>query len=291
MPNSVNTNIDATVRAVDIVNKFGRDVENLMKLLEISEPIEKAAGTKLVSYKTSVVLKAQQSAGAEIEYSEVNLEEVNAADLAIKPYRKGVTLQDLEKYGATVAVNKTDEAFLNAIENDVTTSIFGALADGTLTGAYSGFQMALAMAKALVIDKATELQKNASGVVGFVNVLDFYGYLGNQQITVQTAFGMNYVENFLGYRTIFLLGSNIVAPGKIYATAIENLDIYYVNPASADVKKLGLNFNVDEDRPFLGVAVDGNYSTMVGDVYGVAAVKLWLTYLDMVANVDIDSNF
>jgi hypothetical protein len=51
---------------------------------------------------------------------------------------------------------------------------------------------------------------------------------------MQTAFGMNYIENFLGLGTVFLNGS--VAQGEFFATAKENVVLYHVNVAAGDIK-------------------------------------------------------
>lgn len=44
------------------------------------------------------------------------------------------------------------------------------------------------MAKGLVINKFKQIHRTVTNVVGFANVLDLYDYLGDANITVQTAF-------------------------------------------------------------------------------------------------------
>ena len=68
--------------------------------------------------------------------------------------------------------------------------------------------MALAMAKGQVINKFQEMRKTVTEVVGFANILDAYNYLGAAQITIQNRFGVSYVEDFMGYRTLFLLSES-----------------------------------------------------------------------------------
>ena len=53
--------------------------------------------------------------------------------------------------------------------------------------------------------------------VYFMNPLDAADYLGDATIITQNAFGMSYVENFLGLGTVIFNSS--VTKGKIYATA------------------------------------------------------------------------
>ena len=64
------------------------------------------------------------------------------------------------------------------------------------------------------------------GAVYFMNPLDVADYLATANITLQTAFGMTYVENFLGLGTVIFNSS--VPKGKIYATAKDNIVLYYI---------------------------------------------------------------
>jgi hypothetical protein len=69
-------------------------------------------------------------------------------------------------------------------------------------------------------------EDDTAETVYFVNPLDVSDYLGTAQITVQTAFGLNYIENFLGLGTVVL--SSQVTQGTYIATAKENLILYYL---------------------------------------------------------------
>ena len=74
-------------------------------------------------------------------------------------------------------------------------------------------------------------------------------YLGTAQITMQNAFGMTYIENFLGLGTVFLNSS--VPEGKFYATAKDNIVMYFVNVGSGDIKA-AFNLTTDETG-YIGV--------------------------------------
>ena len=71
--------------------------------------------------------------------------------------------------------------------------------------------MAVSMAIGKVKDKFKQMRKDITNVVVFVNTLDVYEYLGAANITVQTAFGVDYIKNFLGAQTM-ILSSEIPAP-------------------------------------------------------------------------------
>ena len=129
------------------------------------------------------------------------------------------------------------------------------------------------------------MKKGISEIVGFCNILDAYAYLGAADITVQTLFGMNYIENFLGYSRLFL--SSEIPSGKVVATPVENLVLYYINPAESDFAKAGLEFRVDGDTPLIGFHVDGNYSTLVSESTALMGMVLFAEYIDGIAVIDI----
>ena len=139
------------------------------------------------------------------------------------------------------------------------------------------------LAKGKVLDKFAGLDKDVTEVVGFANIIDAYDYLGDKEITVQTMFGINYVENFMGYRTLFLLPEKYIASKKVIALPVENIDLYYVDPSDSDFAKLGLNYTVKGETNLIGVHVDGDYSRATGDMYAIMGMKLWAEYLDGIA--------
>ena len=73
---------------------------------------------------------------------------------------------------------------------------------------------------------------NVTGVVGFVNILDVYEYLGAAEITIQYQFGFQYMKDFMGFNTIFLLSEKEIPRGTVIATPVENI-VLYTFPALA----------------------------------------------------------
>ena len=71
-----------------------------------------------------------------------------------------------------------------------------------------------------------KFEDDTAEAVYFINPLDVADYLGSAQVTMQTAFGMNYIENFLGLGTVIL--SSRITQGTFLATAKENLILYYL---------------------------------------------------------------
>ena len=283
---TISAQFSTSAREVDFVSRFADNWDALRNIMGIMRPIRKAPGTKLVSYKASVdgSLKGGTVAeGDEIPFTKMKVEPVAYGDIDISKYAKSVTIESVAKYGADVAVEKTDEAFLVALQNKVLTDFYTFLGTGTLKVTEKTWQRALAMAKGKVLDKFAGLDKDVTEVVGFANIIDAYDYLGDKEITVQTTFGINYVENFMGYRTLFLLPEKYIASKKVIALPVENIDLYYVDPSDSDFAKLGLNYTVKGETYLIGGHVDGDYSRATGDMYAIMGMKLWAEYLDGIA--------
>lgn len=281
-------NIDVTVREVDFVSRFTRNWDALRQIMGIMRPIKKAPGTQLKAYSASVTLQSGAVAeGDEIPYSLASVTETAYADVDIQKYAKAVSIEAVNKYGAEIAVQKTDDEFLNQLQLGVLTTFYSFLNTGALTSAETTWKMALARAKGNVIDKFNKMRKTVTDIVGFVNVNDVYKYLGGETITVQTAFGLTYVQDFMGYKTLFLLSAPDIAEGTVIACPVENIDLYYVDPGDSDFAKLGLNYTVEGETNLIGFHVEGNYSHAVGEAWALMGMKLWAEFLDGIAVVNV----
>ena len=281
---------NVTAREIDFVTRFGQNWDALRDILGIMRPIKKAPGSQLVAYTASVTLEdGDVGPGKVIPYSKSTIVQAAKADVEIKKYAKAVPIEDVSKYGAAIAVQKSDEAFLNQLQSNVLSDFYTFLNTGSGTGTAATWQEALALAKGTVIDYFNQIRKSITNVVGFANVLDFYKYLGTAQITVQTQFGLTYVQNFMGYSTLFLLSDPDVAEGTVLACPVENIDLYYIDPNDAEFRQLGLEYTVQGDTNLIGFHANGNYSTAVGESFALMGMKLWAEYLDGIANITVNS--
>lgn len=280
-----------TAREMDFVTVFNDNWETLRNILGIARPIRKAPGTSLVSYTASVALESGTvGAGAVIPYSKATITQTAKSDIAIEKYAKAVPIEDVNKYGAEIAVEKSDAEFLSQLQSVVLNKFYTFLATGTLVNTAETWQAALAKAQGEVLNKFASINKNVTGVVGFANILDAYDYLGTANITVQTEFGVSYVKNFMGYSTLFLLPTNLLARNKVIATPIENIDLYYVDPSDSDFAKLGLQYTVQGETNLIGFHAQGNYSTAVGESYALMGMALWAEYLDGIAVITVSAS-
>ena len=269
-------------REIDFVSRFSETWRAFSDIMGIMRPISKAPGTKLTSYKASITLAdGDVGEGEEIPYSKAKVEPVSYADLTLKKYAKAVSIESVEKYGAAVAVQKTDNAFLKELQGEVLTSMFAMLDTGTLTGSEADLQMAVAMAIGKCKDRFDKARLDASNIVVFINTLDFYRYLGGASITLQTQDGMTYLKGFLGAGTVIVTSE--ISEGKVYATPSDNLILYYIDPSNSEFSQLGLNYTVEGETNLIGFHANGDYSHAVGESFAIMGMKMWAEYLDGIA--------
>ena len=136
-----NVYTSVTAREEDFVTRFNDNWEALRNILGIMRPIRKTPGTQLVSYTASVALESGDvGAGEMIPYSKTTIVQATKADLTIRKYAKAVPIEDVDKYGADIAVEKSDDAFLTSLQNEVLGDFYTFLGTGTLTGTAATWQ-------------------------------------------------------------------------------------------------------------------------------------------------------
>lgn len=274
-------------REIDFVTRFAKNWDALREVMGILRPIKKTPGTILTSSTASIVLEnGNIGEGEEIPYSEAKVVPVSYADLTLEKYAKAVSIEAVNKYGAEVAIQKTDEAFLNELQSVIMNRFYNFLPTGQLVDNESTFQMAISMAIGRVKDKFKKMHRDATRIVVWVNTLDAYLYLGSATITVQNQFGVDYIKNFLGADTMIL--SSEMPQGFVYATPVDNIINYYIDPGDADFRKLNLNYTVQGETNLIGFHANGNYNTAVGESFVLMGMALWAEYIDAIAVVSIN---
>lgn len=289
--NTTTQQFSVNAREIDFVTRFNARFQALSELLGIIRPIRKEPGTTLRMLRASVDLKSGNvGEGEEVPYSQATVTQVPVGEATVEKFSKGVTIESIKSYGYDVAVARTDDAFLTKLQGNVTDKLYDFLGTGELTNVQNDFQAAVAMARGLVIDEFKKADLEITEVVGFVNVRDFYQYLGSAELTTQTAFGLTYIRDFMGYRVIFLGSSRDVPRGKVYATPVENLVAYYVDPSDSDFARAGLEFTTWGETPFLGFHTEGNYHTMTSESFAIIGLSLLFEYINGVAVVSIQDS-
>lgn len=283
--NLIMTNdIQVTAREIDFVTRFERNWEHLREILGIMRPIKKTPGAVLKSkYAEGALQNGNVGEGEEIPYSKFVVKEKPYAEMTIEKYAKAVSIEAIKDHGYENAVQMTDDEFLFQLQTNVTERFYNYLKTGTLSFTETTFQMALAMAKGRVENKFKQMHRNVTGVVGFVNILDVYEYIGAADITIQNQFGFQYMKDFLGFNTIFLLSDSEIPRGTVIATPVENIVLYYVDPNESDFARAGLVYTVSGETNLIGFHTQGNYHTAVSEAFAIMGLTLFAEYIDAIA--------
>lgn len=217
------------IREVDFVSQFTHSsLQKLIEVLGVTRKIPMMEGTTMYVLTTTGELANDGTVaeGEVIPLSHFEQTKTPVGEITLKKWRKGVSAEAIKKSGYQAAVNDTDAKLLSLVQNGVRSDLFGFL-NGTIAGSTqvvgAGLQKALANAWGQL---QVLFEDDTAQAVYFINPLDIADYLGGATISVQTAFGMNYVEDFLGLGTVIM--SSRVTQGTFVATAKENLIMYYL---------------------------------------------------------------
>ena len=264
----------ARVREVEFVNLFSGDLRKLNELLGITRMIAKQAGATLKAYKATGTLESGVVAeGETIPLSKYATEAVPIEEITLNKWRKATSAEAIIERGYDQAVTMTTDKMLSDIQKNIRGKFATHLATGTGTANGATFQAALAntWAQLQILFEDTSISS-----VYFLNPLDVGEYLGTANITVQTAFGMSYVENFLGLGTVILLSD--VPKGKIYGTAKENIIGYFVPANGADLDE-AFDFTTDETG-LIGIHEQPDYTNMTASDTVISGITLLTERLD-----------
>lgn len=266
----------AKVRELDFAQLFGENVQNLLKMLGVTRKIPVTAGTALKVLKvTGTLASGSVPEGEIIPLSQYATTYTTVAEATLNKWRKATTAEAIIKGGYDQAVNETNKKMLLDIQKAIRSQFVTFLATGTGTATGVGLQAALANAwgKMQVL-----FEDDAVQMVTFINPMDVSDYLGKANITVQTAFGLSYVENFLGLGTVIMTGA--ITAGTFYSTAAENIVAYFINVAEANGIGEAFDFTTDAETGMIGVHEEGNYTRMQEETVAISGVTLFAERLD-----------
>ena len=226
--NLITTDEMAKVREVDFVTQFAHNsLAKLLEVLGVTRKIPMMEGTTMYVYSTTGTLhNGKVDEGDVIPLSQYETTKTAIGEITLKKWRKAVSAEAIKKSGYNASVVETDAAMLKDVQAGIRKDFFDFL-NGTITGSTSASGATLQEALADAWGQLqVKFEDDTADAVYFVNPLDVADYLASANITVQTAFGMNYVEDFLGLGTL-IMSSRITAKTFV-ATAKENLVLYYL---------------------------------------------------------------
>lgn len=218
----------AKAREIDYVWRFSDDIRGLVTLLGTTRFIPVQSGTLLKAYKTTGELLdgSQVEEGATIPLSNFKTQVAFTKEAIIKKYRKASTAEAILKGGYDQAVIDTNKKALSEAHKVIKSDLLDALTpqSGTTAASGLGLQKTLANASAKLAIKFEDTDYEA---VHFVNPEDLADYLGNAQISLQSRYGLKYLEDFLGLGMVIVMSG--VTKGTTISTAKENIQSYYIN--------------------------------------------------------------
>lgn len=285
LPNTVLTSDVASALNIEFAKRFDGEVNDLARILGIVTPEIMAAGTTLYQVTVTGSLNAAsetRAEGDEVPLSKYGTTIANMDSLTPTPYRKLTTGEAILKAGVTNAVLREDNKMIKDMRNNVVSDFFTGLNTGTGTATGTTLQDALAQSDAKIQDAMETNHDSAGRMVHFVNMFDIADYLGKANITTQTAFGMTYLESFLGIENVLV--TNKVAKGTVISTPSENLHLYGIDFAT--LAAAGLPYQTMEGG-FIGVNHEPTYERFGVITNAATGVKFYAEVLDYIVKASI----
>lgn len=294
MPTNVTNAAEANVittaqmvraREIDFVNRFNENIlAKLNEAMGVTRKIPMTEGTTMYVYKTVGTLQSGNVPEGEIiPLSQYERTKTPVGEMVLNKWRKATTAEAIQKSGYNEAVKETDSKMLKDIQKGIRSDLFGfidSIEGATVVGA-STLQAVIAKTwgelQVLFEDDSVE-------TVHFLNPKTIADYLGSASITLQTAFGMTYIEDFLGMGTVIM--NSLIPQGEVISTAKDNIIMYYLT-MNGDVAR---TFDLTTDETGLvGMHIDPNFTRAQQESVFMSGIKYLVEYASGVVRGIIDS--
>lgn len=275
----------ARVREIDFVQRFAHNsLKKLVEALGVTRKIPMSEGTTMYVYKTTGTLQdGSVPEGEIIPLSQYQRTKEPVGEMTLDKWRKAVTAEAILKSGRDEAIARTDDKMLSDVQKKVRARFFNFLTglDGTVI-ARSGLQGVLAQTWAKL---QTLFEDDAIEAVHFMNPVTIANYLENATINTQTAFGMNYIADFLGMGTVIL--SSAIPVGQVFSTAKENLILYYLTMSGDLAREFSLT---TDETGYIGINTGNPNNTRAQvETLVMSGIQFLVEYADGVVIGQIDS--
>ncbi len=282
--NVITTAQMAKAREVDFVQRFNQfSLSKLMEALGVTRKIAMMEGTTMYYYKTTGTLQDGTVAeGDVIPLSQYQRTKHPIGEIELKKWRKAVTAEAIKKSGYDEAMRETDRQMLRDVQKWIRTSFFGHLNElpgTTVAGSTLQAVLAKSWGKLQVL-----FENDAAEAVHFINPLTIAAYLAEATITTQTAFGMTYIEDFLGMGTVIM--NSAIPENVVYSTAKENLIMYYLT-MTGDVAR-AFNLTTDETG-YIGIHTSQTDQRAQIETLIMSGIQFMVEYADGVVVGMIDA--
>ena len=250
----------------EVLKTFDGSYNALADVLGIVTPTIVPAGTTLRTTTVDVTLNATSyTEGDEIPVSKVTAKKSIIDEATPSYYRTLTTEKTALTAGYITAVLTADTKLLGKVRASIVSQFYTDLLAAATKGKHSGanLQAALANVDAELADALENGNDSSDETVHFINRFDAAEYLGDAAISTQTAFGLTYLESFLGIPRVIITSK--VPSGTVLATPTANLTVYGIDIAGlqagytvSDSGLIGIKHgHVDERAAYQTVLITG----------------------------------
>lgn len=272
------------IKSIDFVNKFSKNINDLLRLLGVTRRQELTNDLKIQTYKwTADVDNTKTAEGETIPLSKMTRAKDQEYTVEWFKKRRAVSAEAIARHGASRAITEADTRLLREIQNGIKEDFLAYLKKTKTKVKGKSLQQALANSWGKL---TTFNEFEGSPLVSFVNPLDVAEYLGNTAVAsdASNVFGFTLLQNFLGMQNVIVMPS--CPQGKIYTTAVENLVFAYLNVAGGDLGGLFADFT--DETGLIGVARDRHLNNLTFESVFFGANVLFAEIPDGVVEATIE---
>lgn len=273
------------IKSIDFVNKFSKNINDLLRLLGVTRRQELTNDLKIQTYKWTADLDTTTTAeGETIPLSKMTRAKDQEYTVEWFKKRRAVSAEAIARHGASRAITEADTRLLREIQNGIKEDFLAYLKKTKTKVKGKSLQQALANSWGKL---TTFNEFEGSPLVSFVNPLDVAEYLGNTAVAsdASNVFGFTLLQNFLGMQNVIVMPS--CPQGKIYTTAVENLVFAYLNVAGGDLGGLFADFT--DETGLIGVARDRHLNNLTFESVFFGANVLFAEIPDGVVEATIEA--
>lgn len=273
------------IKSIDFVNKFSKNINDLLRLLGVTRRQELTNDLKIQTYKWTADLDTTTTAeGETIPLSKMTRAKDQEYTVTWFKKRRAVSAEAIARHGASRAITEADTRLLREIQNGIKDDFLAYLKKTKTKVKGKSLQQALANSWGKL---TTFNEFEGSPLVSFVNPLDVAEYLGNTAVAsdASNVFGFTLLQNFLGMQNVIVMPS--CPQGKIYTTAVENLVFAYLNVAGGDLGGLFADFT--DETGLIGVARDRHLNNLTFESVFFGANVLFAEIPDGVVEATIEA--
>lgn len=271
-------------KSIDYTYRFTESLTDFQNAIGVSRsmPVQEGMTIKLYGKPEVDLADGNVAEGDLIPLSSVTPQEVSTKEINLKKYRKATSGEAIQRYGLDNAINLTDDALIKEVQKNIRTDLFTLVQSGEAQdnlNAGNGLQGALATAWGAL---QTIFEDDTVSVVVFAHPMDVAQAIADKELTLETAFGLNYYTSATG---TIVFTTTQVAQGTVYATASENLVVAYI-PANSE---LGNSFSLTSDETgYIGMKHFVENESMTHQTLLVSGVLMFPERLDGVVKVSLE---